>query len=212
MELKREISDRILFYQRPLKSQKGTISFCEFESHPIEVIIDGKKKIGASARDKIMFNQDRHFAARFQLMREGDFWEYMPSIVIGLSDPVTQKGEGYIGSDVSSNNGYFNRTYIVASKHFDTSYGLVSGHLGYIYNERADYHLNGLCAGVCWSPVWLCDQGGWLDEVKLIAEYDNRTLNVGTVFSLWGDHLEGMLEWQGFRWFNCGIRYKMHIK
>lgn len=44
-ELRKSISDHILFYQRPLKSQKGLISFCEFESHPIEVAIDGKKKM-----------------------------------------------------------------------------------------------------------------------------------------------------------------------
>lgn len=44
LDLKRRISDRILFYQRPLKSQKGLVSFCEFESHQIEVVIDGKKK------------------------------------------------------------------------------------------------------------------------------------------------------------------------
>lgn len=40
-ELKKEIRDIIVFYQRPLKSQKGLISFCEFESHQIEVEIDG---------------------------------------------------------------------------------------------------------------------------------------------------------------------------
>lgn len=44
-ELKREICDVVIFYQRPLKSQKGLISFCEFESRKIEVEIDGKKKI-----------------------------------------------------------------------------------------------------------------------------------------------------------------------
>lgn len=43
--LKREIRDIIIFYQRRLKSQKGLISFCEFESRQIEVEIDGKKKI-----------------------------------------------------------------------------------------------------------------------------------------------------------------------
>ena len=43
-ELKREIRDIIIFYQRPLKSQKGLISFCEFESRQIEVVVDGKKK------------------------------------------------------------------------------------------------------------------------------------------------------------------------
>ncbi|MEG1673190.1 MAG: type II CRISPR RNA-guided endonuclease Cas9 [Alistipes sp.] len=44
-ELKSEIRDIILFYQRKLKSQKGLISFCEFESRKIEVEIEGKKKI-----------------------------------------------------------------------------------------------------------------------------------------------------------------------
>ena len=44
-ELKSEIRDIIIFYQRKLKSQKGLISFCEFESKQIEVIVDGKKKI-----------------------------------------------------------------------------------------------------------------------------------------------------------------------
>jgi CRISPR-associated endonuclease Csn1 len=44
LELKHEIRDVIIFYQRRLKSQKGLISFCEFESRKIEVEIDGKKK------------------------------------------------------------------------------------------------------------------------------------------------------------------------
>ena len=44
-ELKKEIRDVIIFYQRKLKSQKGLISFCEFESKQIEVVIDGKKKV-----------------------------------------------------------------------------------------------------------------------------------------------------------------------
>ena len=33
-----------IFFQRPLKSQKGLISFCEFESRQIDVEVDGKKK------------------------------------------------------------------------------------------------------------------------------------------------------------------------
>ena len=44
-KLKNEIRDVIIFYQRRLKSQKGLISFCEFESRQIEVEIDGKKKV-----------------------------------------------------------------------------------------------------------------------------------------------------------------------
>ncbi|NLH55945.1 MAG: type II CRISPR RNA-guided endonuclease Cas9, partial [Rikenellaceae bacterium] len=42
-ELKSEIRDTIIFYQRRLKSQKELISFCEFESKVIEVEKDGKK-------------------------------------------------------------------------------------------------------------------------------------------------------------------------
>ncbi|HLV23684.1 MAG TPA: type II CRISPR RNA-guided endonuclease Cas9, partial [Moheibacter sp.] len=41
-ELKEEIRDVVIFYQRKLKSQKGLVSFCEFESK--EVLIEGKKK------------------------------------------------------------------------------------------------------------------------------------------------------------------------
>ena len=44
-ELKKEIRDIVIFYQRRLKSQKGLVGFCEFESRQIEVEIDGKKKI-----------------------------------------------------------------------------------------------------------------------------------------------------------------------
>ena len=49
-ELKKQIRDVVIFYQRKLKSQKGLISFCEFESKEIEIEKDGKtitKTIGA---------------------------------------------------------------------------------------------------------------------------------------------------------------------
>lgn len=43
-ELKEEIRDIIIFYQRKLKSQKGLISICEFENREIEVTENGKTK------------------------------------------------------------------------------------------------------------------------------------------------------------------------
>ncbi|MCH7525644.1 MAG: type II CRISPR RNA-guided endonuclease Cas9, partial [Bacteroidetes bacterium] len=43
-ELKKEIRDVIIFYQRRLKSQKGLISICELEGKEKEIEIDGKKK------------------------------------------------------------------------------------------------------------------------------------------------------------------------
>ena len=43
-ELKDEIKETIIFYQRGLKSQKGLISICEFEGREVELEIDGKKR------------------------------------------------------------------------------------------------------------------------------------------------------------------------
>lgn len=54
-ELKEEIRDVIIFYQRKLKSQKGLVSFCEFESREIEVEKNGritKKRIGLRVAPK----------------------------------------------------------------------------------------------------------------------------------------------------------------
>ncbi|MDH6253416.1 CRISPR-associated endonuclease Csn1 [Chryseobacterium sp. H1D6B] len=43
-ELKEEIRDVVIFYQRKLKSQKGLISICEFENREIEIKENGKIK------------------------------------------------------------------------------------------------------------------------------------------------------------------------
>ena len=54
-ELKHEIRDITIFYQRPLKSQKGLVGFCEFESREVEVEVDGRMKkrtIGLKAAPK----------------------------------------------------------------------------------------------------------------------------------------------------------------
>ncbi len=40
--LKKEINETIIFYQRPLKSQKGLVGTCEFESHEQVITKDGK--------------------------------------------------------------------------------------------------------------------------------------------------------------------------
>ena len=44
VELKKEIRDIIIFYQRRLKSQKGLINFCEFERHEVTIEKEGKKR------------------------------------------------------------------------------------------------------------------------------------------------------------------------
>lgn len=46
--LKHEIRDVTIFFQRPLKSQKGLINFCELESRKVTREINGQKKIKLS--------------------------------------------------------------------------------------------------------------------------------------------------------------------
>lgn len=43
-ELKKDIRDIVIFYQRPLRSQKGLVDTCELERKEIDVMIDGKLK------------------------------------------------------------------------------------------------------------------------------------------------------------------------
>ncbi len=43
--LKEEVRDVVIFYQRRLKSQKGLVSFCQFESRQKEVMVDGRLKL-----------------------------------------------------------------------------------------------------------------------------------------------------------------------
>ena len=42
--LKHEIRDIVIFYQRPLKSQKGLVNICELEGKTVEITVEGKKK------------------------------------------------------------------------------------------------------------------------------------------------------------------------
>lgn len=69
-KLKAEIRDIVIFYQRKLKSQKGLISFCEFESKEVE--IDGKKKtIGSRVAPKSS-----------PLFQEFKIWQNLNHVVI----------------------------------------------------------------------------------------------------------------------------------
>jgi hypothetical protein len=184
-----------------------------FEIGYVCTIIDGKRRPNASARDKIMFNQDRHFTGRVALLREGDFGlDWIPGLVVGVSDPTTAAGGGeYTTADVSKGNGYFNRNFIVLTKHFQTAWGEIGAHAGYQYNRRKDYSLNAPCAGINWHPVWL-QQRGFLDDLNVVAEFDARTVNLGFIASVWQGRFDAMFELQNFRWVNFGLRFKHRLK
>lgn len=170
---------------------------------------------GSQSRKGVwMINQDRHFTGRVCLLREGEFGlNWMPALVVGIVDPTTGSGDGeYITGGVSdSGNGYFNRNYVVLTKHFQTPWGKLGAHAGYQFNHRKDYPINGPCAGVDWTPV-LFQNKGILDNLKVILEYDSRTVNIGLLASIWENHFEAMFELQNFRWVNFGLRYKLRLK
>lgn len=160
---------------------------------------------------RIMFNQDRHFSAKLQLLREGDFGKsWVPSLAVGFADPFTTvlNDEKDYSMD-SQGNGSFNRYYIVATKHFQTSVGEIAGSLGYQYNVRRNPHYNAPCAAVSWRPVWLRNR--WFDP-KFVFEYDARTPNIGFIADIWDDRFEAMFCLQNFQWVSFGLRFKLRLK
>ncbi len=176
-------------------------------------VFDGKKVGTGSDRTMIMFNQDRHFLGKFQFLKEGEFGlDWIPAFAVGVSDPTTGSSEnGYVDGNVEgTGNGYFNRMYAALSKTFNTSWGRIGAHLAYQYNRRRDYPLNGPCAAVTWEPVWL-ENCFVLDGMRLIAEYDSRTVNLGMIASIWNGRFEAMFELQNFRWINFGARFKVRL-
>ncbi len=98
---------------------------------------------------------------------------------------------------------------MVATKHFDTAVGVIGTHIGYQYNLRTDLPMNGPCVAVDWVPVWLDSPAA---SVKLIAEYDSRTFNMGLIASFWDDRFEAMFELMAMKWVNFGVRYKLALK
>jgi CRISPR-associated endonuclease Csn1 len=82
-KLKNEIRDVIIFYQRRLKSQKGLISFCEFESRKIEVEIDGKKKIKTVG--------SRVIPRSSPLFQEFKIWQSLNDLVVSVKGRKTKK-------------------------------------------------------------------------------------------------------------------------
>ena len=164
-------------------------------------------------RARIIRNQDRHFTGRVRLLREGEFGQsWMPALVVGISDPTSGARGDYSEMNVEgTRNGYFNRNFMVMTKHFNTSWGVVGAHAGYQFNFRRDYPINAPCLGVDWQLIWLQDRGIF-DGLDLIVEYDSRTVNTGFVASVWDNRFEAMFELQNFRWINFGLRYKLVLK
>lgn len=175
----------------------------------------------ATYRQKIMFNQDRHFAGRVALTKDGEWGQkWLPAIAIGVSDPVTGSGGDYLNDNVSSlsGNGYFNRYYVAVSKNFKSPIGDISGHLAYQYSRRKDGMPTGPCAAITWNPAWLNPQSengsgklpenSFLTNFRATLEYDARKVNFGLNASIWKNHFEFMAMLYGMRYPMVGLRFK----
>ena len=153
-------------------------------------------------------NQDRHFAGKIQLVKEGEWWKHMPAIAIGVSDPTTGGGAGdYSEMNVSGNgNGFFNRWFAAVTKHFHIkNTGELGVHATYLYNKRTDYPLNGLGWGINFRP-------DFHKNLNVIIEHDTKTLNIGAIYSLWADHFNFLFELQDGKYVSCGLVYKVNLK
>ena len=151
-------------------------------------------------------NQDRQFALRLRLIKEGLWWKHMPAVVVVVNDPgTTAQGDNYYYGGVTEiHNGYFNRWYMAMTKHIDTCYGELGVHFAYLYNKRKDYPLNGPAIGVNFRPRFH-------KNLNLIAEYDAKTFNVGATYSLWSEHLNFILELQKCKYVSAGFVYKVNL-
>lgn len=167
-----------------------------------------------SKRGQIVFNQDRHFAARVHLLKDEEFGQkWIPDLAIGVSDPVTGGSHDYVGSDVSGDgNGFFNRYYITASKHFNTGGGVVAGHLGYQYSKRKDGMPTGIQAAITWEPVWLNNPDWFMNNFRVTLEYDARCVNLGINASVWKNRFEVMAMLFDMSNFMVGARFKVVLK
>ena len=146
-------------------------------------------------------NQDRYFSVRLRALKEGQFWKYMPAVVLGTSDPFTSSGGGVVGS--SSGNGYFSRFYIAATKHLPIGTEEIGVHLSYLYNQRKDYKLNGIAAGITYNPSFAPD-------LRVIAEYDSKDFALGATYLLF-NHLHAQVELQRMKYFTGGLTFQFRL-
>lgn len=146
-------------------------------------------------------NQDRYFSLRLRALKEGQFWKYMPAVVVGTSDPFTSSGDEIASTE---GNGYYSRFYIAATKHIAIGKEEIGVHLSYLYNERKEYKLNGIALGVTYNP-------SFHPQLRVIAEYDSKDFALGATYLLF-NHLHIQFEMQKMKYFSGGLTYKINLK
>ena len=132
----------------------------------------------------------------------------------GVNAFTTGGGSDYGDMAVEGDgNGYLNRYYIAATKHFSW-YGEWGIHAAYVYNKRGKDKLNGVAVGVDYQFA-LKGEEPWqkaVNGLKLMAEYDSKFVNIGAKYALWKDHINIVGELRECKYPSVGVYFKVHLK
>ena len=158
-------------------------------------------------------NQDRSFHGRLRLWKEGWWKEWTPQIVAGVNDATSGSGGDYTNMGVEGDgNGYFNRYYVAATKHFHWK-GQWGVHAAYLYNKRISDKLNGPAIGVDYRFA-LKSGSLWsraLNGLNLMGEYDSKYVNVGAKYSLWKERINLVGELRKCKYPSVGLYFKVTL-
>ena len=188
-----------------------------------------------------MINQDRNFAARLRVWKEGWWKAWTPQLVVGVNDVTTGGEKDYTDLGVGgSGNGFYSRSFIAMTKHFCLPrLGELGAHVSYLHNERTDYRLDGVAAGVNFrfavpiEVLWAQALNGLnlmaeaypangQGAMKLLSTSGEKRykrglsvgkydINVGGCYSLWKDHINLYGHWYGCKDFSAGLEFKIGL-
>ena len=160
-----------------------------------------------------MKNQDRNFSGRLRLWKEGWWKSWTPQIVVGVNDPGTSAHADGWGDVKTDGNGFFNRYYIAATKHFSWM-GEWGIHAAYVYNKHKRNKLNGPAFGVDYQ--FNLPQTSFLNKavngLNLMAEYDSKFVNVGAKYAVWKDRINLIGELRDCKYPSVGVFFKVCLK
>ena len=163
-------------------------------------------------------NQDRNFAVRLRLWKEGWWKEWTPQLVLGANDPGSFDNNG--GGNINFNqeagtHNYFNRFFLAATKHlFFQNVGELGLHMAYIYSRATGLNYEGPALGVnfrcCLPDTSLGNK--ILNGLNLMAEYDARTINIGFNYAVWKDRFNLIAELNDGKYLSAGLYFKICLK
>jgi hypothetical protein len=164
-------------------------------------------------------NQDRMFSIRVRLIEEGYKYSWMPQIVLGVNDPGSHKSYGggdIIFDDTGTSNAYFTRFYLAATKHLELNdLGQMGLHAALLYSsekgETTKFRLPAIGADFRFNLDEVNMTTKAINKLALLGEFDGSGLNVGAKYRIWRDNINFITELYRYKYFRCGIYFKLHL-